>query len=1134
MKTRNVLIAGLAIAMSLIAVPAMGAAPGHDKIPTAVPSTVSPAVNDGQVNAIVQVGNSTSGTMVIGGSFTKVTPPGGAATARSRVASFNPSTGALRALNPVLNGDVQDVLEGPVDGTVYIAGSFTTVNGAAKSHLVLLNATTGALVSGFTATTTNGVINSITRAGDRLLLGGNFTTAGGQAHKGLAAVSATTGTIDHSFMALDVTEHHNTGDGAVGAVGVRELEATPDGTKMVAIGNFRKVEDQDRDQAVVIDLNGATAAVDSWRTHRYEPLCFNFAFDTYMRGLSVSPDGKFFVITATGGQNDGTLCDTAARFEFGSAGDDVQPTWIDYAGGDTLWGVEITEQAVFVGGHQRWMNNSEASDFAGPGAVPRPGLSALDRESGLPLAWNPGRLPRGAAVFALYATPAGLWLGSDTDYIGNFKYKRPRLAFFPLAGGAQQAPDQVATLPGNVYLGGPRTVDQGNVLYRVNAGGGQIDAVDGGPAWTSDEGGSSPYHAGDANTGNWGPGATSDSTVPASTPNSVFDTELWSPSDDSPMTWTFPVTPGKHLEARLFFANRYDGTSQPGKRVFNVSVEGQDLNNFDIVDSVGDQTGTMKKFDFTSDAEVNINFSHVTENPLINAIEIVDTDLPAPAPPASTLSTVAFDGTAAGAATDVPGARDIPWANVRGAFLLGSTLFYGKTDGYLYKRTFTTSTTGAETKIDPYNDPVWVDASDGVGGTERGALPTFYGQISNLSGMFYSDDRVYYTLSGDGNLYWRWFNADSGIIGSQVFTAPGGAGWGDSGGLFKDGNTLYVVSKSTGALFKVPFSNGQPTGGPTSVDATQDWRAKAVFIGPGGTPANQPPTAAFTETHSGRTYTVNGSTSSDPDGNATITSYEWTFGDSTTATGATPAPHTYTADGARTITLKVTDDHGVSSTKSMNVDVAAAPASTISFVGERQVTVKSKTPQVTIPSVAVGDQLVLIASYAISGAQPSKPAGWTLASSRITSAVESYAWTKKAVAGDSGRSVSTPLASVAANSTLTLAAYHNVAATGGVAAISSTTDAGIASHTSPSVTAPAGGLVVQLWTDKSSTTTLWTPPSGVTTRGTSYGTGSGRTSGLLVDSVGPVMGGPAGGGTATTNATSGRAVNWTVALKPGP
>src|SRR5699024_4187981 len=139
---------------------------------------------------------------------------------------------------------------------------------------------------------------------------------------------------------------------------------------------------------------------------------------------------------------------------------------------DTLWANTITEKAVYVGGHQRWLNNSLASDQAGPGSVPRPGLAALDPNTGMPLKWNPGRNPRGAAVYALYATPTGLWMGSDTEYIGNhYQYKRPRLAFFPLAGGAAEASDATAGLPGTAYLGANPSSSNGNVLYRVNAGG---------------------------------------------------------------------------------------------------------------------------------------------------------------------------------------------------------------------------------------------------------------------------------------------------------------------------------------------------------------------------------------------------------------------------------------------------------------------------------------------------------------------------------------------------------------------------------------------------------------------------------------------------------------------------------------
>ena len=253
-------------------------------------------------------------------------------------------------------------------------------------------------------------------------------------------------------MNSQVSGHHNdSGSGAQGAVGVRDLDVNADGSRLVAIGNFKRVDGLLRDQMVMISLSDASTGVTAdWATTRYSPYCFNFAFDTYMRGVSFSPDGSYLVVTATGGYVANTLCDTAARFETSATGADVQPTWVDYTGGDTLWSNTITEKAVYVGGHQRWLNNSLAGDTAGPGAVPRPGLAALDPNTGVPMKWNPGRNPRGAAVYALYATPTGLWMGSDTEYIGNhYQYKRPRLAFFPLAGGAAEASDTTPGLPGN-------------------------------------------------------------------------------------------------------------------------------------------------------------------------------------------------------------------------------------------------------------------------------------------------------------------------------------------------------------------------------------------------------------------------------------------------------------------------------------------------------------------------------------------------------------------------------------------------------------------------------------------------------------------------------------------------------------
>jgi MYXO-CTERM domain-containing protein len=63
-----------------------------------------------------------------------------------------------------------------------------------------------------------------------------------------------------------------------------------------------------------------------------------------------------------------------------------------------------------------------------------------------------------------------------------------------------------------------------------------------------------------------------------------------------------------------------------------------------------------------------------------------------------------------------------------------------------------------------------------------------------------------------------------------------------------------------------------------------------------------------------------GSASSDPDG--TIVSYDWTFGDGGTASGAKPT-HSYSAVGTYTVTLTVTDDTGRKAAATTSATIAA-------------------------------------------------------------------------------------------------------------------------------------------------------------------------------------------------------------------
>ena len=99
-------------------------------------------------------------------------------------------------------------------------------------------------------------------------------------------------------------------------------------------------------------------------------------------------------------------------------------------------------------------------------------------------------------------------------------------------------------------------------------------------------------------------------------------------------------------------------------------------------------------------------------------------------------------------------------------------------------------------------------------------------------------------------------------------------------------------------------------------------------------PANQPPTAAFTVSASpalvGQMVTFNGSGSVDPDGS--IVSWSWNFGDGTSGTGVTAA-HAYASPGTYTVTLTVQDNGSATGSigHTLLVNPAANQAPSASF-----------------------------------------------------------------------------------------------------------------------------------------------------------------------------------------------------------
>jgi len=95
-------------------------------------------------------------------------------------------------------------------------------------------------------------------------------------------------------------------------------------------------------------------------------------------------------------------------------------------------------------------------------------------------------------------------------------------------------------------------------------------------------------------------------------------------------------------------------------------------------------------------------------------------------------------------------------------------------------------------------------------------------------------------------------------------------------------------------------------------------------IGGGSAPPPGTPVANFSDTISGLSVSF---TDSSTDTGATIASRAWTFGDGSSSTATNPS-HTYAAAGTYSVTLKVTDSTGVSSSKTQSVTVSGSSTPT--------------------------------------------------------------------------------------------------------------------------------------------------------------------------------------------------------------
>ncbi len=170
-------------------------------------------------------------------------------------------------------------------------------------------------------------------------------------------------------------------------------------------------------------------------------------------------------------------------------------------------------------------------------------------------------------------------------------------------------------------------------VIRINAGGTLVNASDTGSNWQANNAnGSYAGNGFSVNTGRIYNGnliyanrhISIPSTIDQNTYTALFAQERYDVPAGAEMKFSIPL-PNGNYEARLFMGDGFSGTSQIGARVFDILMEGIPVrNNLDLIAEFGYQAGGMLSFPVSlTDGILEIEFLHETENPIINAIEIV-------------------------------------------------------------------------------------------------------------------------------------------------------------------------------------------------------------------------------------------------------------------------------------------------------------------------------------------------------------------------------------------------------------------------------------------------------------------------------------------------------------------------------
>jgi hypothetical protein len=263
-----------------------------------------------------------------------------------------------------------------------------------------------------------------------------FTSINGSsADPYMSSLNLTTGAND-GFVSLHISGNYKYCSGShctsSNPTHVYNQQIKPGGGYDLVEGDFTSVGGLSRQQMFVLNLSGSKATVTGWTS----PILFDHCWFTepfFTKAGSWSPDGSTIYVGTTGyhlvGGGHGP-CDAALAFP--STQSSVQPKWINSTGCDSLFATAADSTTAYFAGHERWSENPDGCDFAGPGAISAPGMEGLSPSDGN-LIYNPTR-GRGHGADDMLLTSAGLWIASDnfhnTNQCGG-QFGHAGICFFP-------------------------------------------------------------------------------------------------------------------------------------------------------------------------------------------------------------------------------------------------------------------------------------------------------------------------------------------------------------------------------------------------------------------------------------------------------------------------------------------------------------------------------------------------------------------------------------------------------------------------------------------------------------------------------------------------------------------------------